>query len=68
MWNHAGTLTALIIAITGLIGAITGFLVAWRAHTTINNQVNPAIKAVEDISAQNSSDIKIIQNGGPKDG
>ena len=71
MWNNPATLTALVVAITGLVGAVTGFLVAWRAHTAINNQVNPAIKAIENSSAQNTtdikqnaSDIKVIQNGG----
>lgn len=45
---NATNLTALIVAITGLLSAIPAIILALRAHNTVNNDVKPQLESLQE--------------------
>ena len=62
-WNDPTTLGALIVAVTGLLGAATAMVTALRAHGKVKNEVRPQIAANKEAIAEVQTEIAEVKNG-----
>jgi hypothetical protein len=46
-WTDPATLTSFVIAVTGLVAAIGGVIVGYKAHSKIKNDIKPELEAVK---------------------
>jgi len=46
-WSDPATLTSFVIAVTGLVAAIGGVIVGYKAHSKIKNEIRPEIEQVK---------------------